>query len=102
MVKVQNLRSKFCCHKVIRLEMFRTLAGPLWAGHRESRRCSRDTYPESYITKYTSIRRSNLFVDDLAHLVELVHLRMLDLLTVAPANDAGSYLRLIDLCITHL
>ena len=25
--------------------------------HRESRRCSRDTYPESYITKYTSIRR---------------------------------------------
>ena len=23
----------------------------------ESRRCSRDTYPESYITKYTSIRR---------------------------------------------
>ena len=26
-------------------------------GCRESRRCSRDTYPESYITKYTSIRR---------------------------------------------
>jgi len=27
-------------------------------GHHESRRCSRDTtYPESYITKYTSIRR---------------------------------------------
>jgi len=26
-------------------------------GYRESRRCSRDTYPESYITKYTSIRR---------------------------------------------
>ena len=22
-----------------------------------SRRCSRDTYPESYITKYTSVRR---------------------------------------------
>jgi len=34
-----------------------TLAGPLWEGCRESRRCSRDTYPESYITKYTSIRR---------------------------------------------
>ena len=34
-----------------------TLAGPLWEGYRESRRCSRDTYPESYITKYTSIRR---------------------------------------------
>ena len=26
-------------------------------GCRENRRCSRDTYPESYITKYTSIRR---------------------------------------------
>ena len=26
-------------------------------GYHESRRCSRDTYPESYITKYTSIRR---------------------------------------------
>ena len=26
-------------------------------GCRESRRCSRDTYPESYIPKYTSIRR---------------------------------------------
>ena len=30
---------------------------PLWERHHESRRCSRDTYPESYITKYTSIRR---------------------------------------------
>ena len=28
-----------------------------WEGYHESRRCSRDTYPESYITKYTSIRR---------------------------------------------
>jgi hypothetical protein len=26
-------------------------------GFHESRRCSRDTYPESYITKYTSIQR---------------------------------------------
>jgi len=33
------------------------LMGPLWEGYRESRRCSRDTYPESYITQYTSIRR---------------------------------------------
>ena len=24
-------------------------------GYHESRRCSRDTFPESYITKYTSI-----------------------------------------------
>ena len=34
-----------------------TLAGPLWEGCRESRRCSMDIYPESYTTKYTSIRR---------------------------------------------
>ena len=27
-----------------------------WEGCRDSRRCSRDTYPESYITKYTSIK----------------------------------------------
>jgi len=26
-------------------------------GYHESERCSRDTYPESYITKYSSIRR---------------------------------------------
>jgi len=29
----------------------------VWEGCRESRRCSRNTYPESYITQYTSIRR---------------------------------------------
>ena len=29
-----------------------TLAGPPWEGFRESRRCSRDTYPESYITEF--------------------------------------------------
>ena len=34
-----------------------TLVGPLWEGYHESRRCSRDTHPESYITKYDSIRR---------------------------------------------
>ena len=33
------------------------LNGPFWKGYHESRRCSRHTYPESYITKYTSIRR---------------------------------------------
>ena len=27
------------------------LVGPLWEVYHESRRCSRDTYPESYITK---------------------------------------------------
>ena len=29
----------------------------LWKGYRESRKCSRDTYPELYITKYTRTRR---------------------------------------------
>ena len=28
-----------------------------WEGYHKGRRCSRDTHPESYITKYTSIRR---------------------------------------------
>ena len=31
----------------------------LWEGYHESRRCSGDTYPESYITKYPSIRRQS-------------------------------------------
>ena len=35
----------------------RRLSRALREGCRESRRCSRDTYPESYITMYTSIRR---------------------------------------------
>jgi len=29
-------------------------------GYRESRRCSRDTYPESYITKYTLVYEDDL------------------------------------------
>ena len=32
-----------------------------WEGYRESRKCSRETYPESYITKYTSIRKFHSF-----------------------------------------
>ena len=32
----------------------------VWEGYHESRRCSRDTYPDSYITKYTSIRSSGV------------------------------------------
>ena len=36
---------------------FRRLIDSGWEGYHDSRRCSRDTYPESYITKYTSIRR---------------------------------------------
>jgi len=34
-----------------------TFVGPLWKWYHRSRRCSRDTYPESFITKYTSVRR---------------------------------------------
>ena len=30
-----------------------------WEGYHDSRRCSRNTYPESYITKYTCIRGLN-------------------------------------------
>ena len=32
-----------------------TLAGPLWEGFCESRRCAKDTYPESHITEYILI-----------------------------------------------
>jgi len=46
-IRVRGLRRKF----------WQILAGPLWEGCCESRRCTRDTYPESYITKYGSIRR---------------------------------------------
>ena len=31
------------------------LVGSTWEGYRESRRCSRDNYPESYINEYTSV-----------------------------------------------
>jgi len=37
--------------------MAQTWRPSFWEGYHESRRCSRDTYPESYIIKYTSIRR---------------------------------------------
>ena len=30
-------------------------------GYHESKRCSRDTHPESYITKYTGIRITHMF-----------------------------------------
>ena len=36
---------------------------PLDPGYHKSRRCSRDTYPESCITKYTSIRGGKVCVD---------------------------------------
>ena len=34
------------------------LVGSLWEGYHVSRKCSRDTYPESYITKYTSMKNN--------------------------------------------
>ena len=34
-----------------------SVGSTVWEGYRESRRCSRDTYPESYITKYASKRK---------------------------------------------
>ena len=34
-----------------------------WERYHNSRRCSRGTYPESYITKYTSVRRYRAAVD---------------------------------------
>ena len=41
----------------------KTVDSGLWEGCRESRRCSRHTYPESYITEYTSIPRQQKTVD---------------------------------------
>ena len=36
----------------------------IWEGYREGRRYSRDTYPESYITNYTSIRRQSAVISN--------------------------------------
>ena len=47
--------AKFALRSV--LELIDSGLVGLWEGYRERRRCSRDTYPESSITKYTSIRR---------------------------------------------
>ena len=33
---------------------------PVWEGFRESRRCSRDTYPETHITEYTKCTKIDL------------------------------------------
>ena len=42
------------------IRTYLNLVDRLREGCRESTRCSRDTYPESYITKYTIIRRTYL------------------------------------------
>ena len=36
----------------------------LWEGYHESRRCSKGTYPESYSTKHTCVRRLCPHADD--------------------------------------
>jgi len=40
--------------------------------HRESRRCSRDTYPESYITTYTSIQRHTAAFTTIQHRITTI------------------------------
>ena len=50
-------RSHECWHCLFGNDRLRA-GGPLWARYHERRRCSRNTYSESYITKYASIRRS--------------------------------------------
>ena len=44
----------------VQLSCWLPLVIPLLDGCRESSRCSRDTYPELHITKFTSIRKSKL------------------------------------------
>jgi len=60
------LSSEYGTYKLVKARLFarmrssvgwKVIVGPLWEGYHESRRCSRDNYPESYITEYTSIRR---------------------------------------------
>ena len=52
------------------------LEGPLWEGYHESRRCSRNTYPESYSTKYTSSKCVCVCDrQDCGHPCNTIHLR---------------------------
>jgi hypothetical protein len=62
----QPLSSKLVAYKTAKARFWPWLSGkspstlgPLWEGCRESRRCSRDTDSESWISRYTSIRRLN-------------------------------------------
>jgi len=43
-----------CVHITLRVVMYDR------EGYHESRKCSRDTYPESYITDYTSVYEENV------------------------------------------
>ena len=57
--QVVNLIEKVLSFVVTQQSMgnARDRLGVGWEGYHENRRCSRDTYQELYITKYTSIRR---------------------------------------------
>ena len=44
-----------------------TLVGTLREGFRESRRCSRDIYPESYITKYNRLPVKHVALNATTH-----------------------------------
>ena len=46
-----------CSGFALQVRAFWSVLDSLWAGFRESRKCSRDTYPESYITKFTTYTR---------------------------------------------
>jgi hypothetical protein len=53
-----------------------TLESPLWEGYHESRRCSRNTHPESYSTKYTSSKCVCVCDrQDCGHPCNTIHLR---------------------------
>ena len=57
----RRLRLGGCWARGDRLRVYlRVERGGLWEGCRESRRCSRDTYTDSHITKYTSILNSDI------------------------------------------
>ena len=80
-------------------------------GYRENRRCSRDTFPESYITEYTTMRRYHRSTSSTrSSSTGPVATSPVDAQRHAPFEDAdlcsgsetGSYLRLIDVCISQL
>jgi len=82
-----------------RRKLLTLIVGPLCEGCRESRRYSRDTYPESYITKYTSIRRQKK--TDRQGVVAY-HASWRARRACRSQTSPRSCLRLMDSCITQL
>ena len=68
--------------------------GPVWEGCRESRRCSRDTYPESYTTKYTSIRRLHRWGAAIDRGADVLSRRARNLFSIAALSRSLSRLSL--------